>query len=220
MPRPFFPAIGIAVAILVIGGALLRGTPTRADGQGYDGLPPQELCGLCHSLDGISATSKFPKLAGENAAYIEKQLRDFRAGKRGNDGGQMSAIVTEITEAQIPIVAKYFSALPPPPADQELRKETPPEVLKRAQALYQAGDAKRGIPACEQCHEKNNSTAAHAPHLTSQHAAYLEKQLGDFRSGARTNDTTSTMSAVAQKLTPQEVRELATFLATRSRSGG
>ena len=201
-------------------GLILHTTPAFGDGQGYDGLPPQELCGLCHSLNGISATSKFPKLAGQKAAYIEKQLRDFRAGRRANGGGQMSAIVTEITEAQIPTVAKYFSALPPPPSDQELRKETLPEVLKRAQALYQAGDAKRGIPACEQCHEKNNSAASHAPHLTSQHAAYLEKQLGDFRSGARNNDTTSTMSAVAQKLTLQEIRELATFLATQPRAGG
>ena len=47
-------------------------------------------------LDGISATAKFPKLAGQKKAYIEKQLSDFLAGNRTNDGGQMASIVTEI----------------------------------------------------------------------------------------------------------------------------
>ncbi|MBU2531705.1 MAG: hypothetical protein KKB37_03115, partial [Alphaproteobacteria bacterium] len=89
--------------------------PAIASGLGYQDAPPQEMCGLCHSLDGVSATARFPKLAGQKAAYIEKQLRDFLAGKRSNDGGQMASIVTEITVSQIRDVAIYFSKLPPPP---------------------------------------------------------------------------------------------------------
>ena len=77
-----------------------------------EGVEPQALCGLCHSLDGVSRMSKFPKLAGQKAAYIKKQFLDFHAGRRANDGGQMSGITREIDTAQIDGVAQYFAELP------------------------------------------------------------------------------------------------------------
>ena len=81
-----------------------------------EGVEPQALCGLCHSLDGVSRMSKFPKLAGQKAAYIKKQFLDFHAGRRANDGGQMSGITREIDTAAIDGVAQYFAQLPAPPA--------------------------------------------------------------------------------------------------------
>src|SRR5215472_15937495 len=61
-----------------------------------EGMQPWDLCATCHSLDGISAMARFPKLAGQRAAYIVKQVRDFRDGRRSNDGGQMQASASDI----------------------------------------------------------------------------------------------------------------------------
>jgi cytochrome c553 len=36
-----------------------------------EGMAPWEICGLCHSLDGISKMSKFPMLAGQKPAYLK-----------------------------------------------------------------------------------------------------------------------------------------------------
>ncbi|MEQ8825262.1 MAG: cytochrome C [Filomicrobium sp.] len=191
----------------------------QADGLGYDNLPPQELCGLCHGLNGISATAKFPKLAGQKPAYIEKQLKDFLSGKRTNDGGQMESIVTEIAPEQFKDVAAYFSEREPPTPPESDAPDLTPDERTRAHDLFNKGRAEAGIPACASCHIETNDDAKHAPYLTSQHRDYLAKQLNDFRNGMRDNDTTGTMQKIAAALEPDEIEILAGYLAATPRAG-
>ncbi|MBX2806188.1 MAG: cytochrome C [Hyphomicrobiales bacterium] len=192
-----------------------------ASGLGYDGPPAQEICALCHSVDGVSRMSKFPRLAGQRAEYIEKQLEDFLSGDRSNDGGQMSAIVTEIETGQFKDVAAYFSSLkPPPPISLQDGRKIAPEIV----ALVDQGDAARAIPACASCHFPHRSDtpsaeSENAPYLTSQHADYLAKQLRDFRSGERINDKAGIMTTIANSLEDSEIEELATYLASLPRTG-
>jgi cytochrome c553 len=194
--------------------------PAGASGLGYDGPPAQEICALCHSLDGVSRMSKFPRLAGQKAHYIEKQLTNFLSGERSNDGGQMAAIVTEITPEQFKDVAAYFSGLtPPPPVVSQGNEEANPA----ASALVKQGDLERGIPACASCHapdmmENPLPESANAPYLASQHADYIAKQLRDFRSGERSNDKTDSMTKIAKALHEAEIDALASYLASMPRA--
>src|SRR5439155_26090521 len=71
----------------------------RADMVVIDSMQPWETCAECHSLDGISVMARSPKLAGQRPDYIAKQVRDFRDGRRRNDGGQMAAIAAETMPA-------------------------------------------------------------------------------------------------------------------------
>lgn len=193
-------------------------SPAVADGLGYDGLPPQELCGLCHGLNGISATSKFPKLAGQKPAYIEKQLHDFVSGRRANGGGQMSNIVTEITTENYAVVAEYFGSLPPPPAADAGDVELSAKDIELGRQLFENGHPQRGLPACTTCHEDTNDIAPYAPFLTAQHQDYLQKQLLDFKSGERGNDSTGTMQKVASLLEESEIAALAAYLSITPRA--
>ncbi len=207
---------GLAVCILL---QLAASSPLSADGLGYDGLPPQELCGLCHGLNGISATAKFPKLAGQKAEYIEKQLRDFLGGLRANDGGQMATIVTEIRPDQFPDVAEYYSALKPPPPQrfEESGMSVNDKII--AASIYENGKPEMGVPACKSCHGSGPQAQPAAPYLSAQFASYLEKQLGDFRTNARLNDAGATMRQIASKLSVAESRALAAYLASLPRDG-
>ena len=199
--------------------AFFLGSPhALASGVGHDG-PPQEMCGLCHGYDGISRMSKFPRLAGQKAEYIEKQLRDFLTGRRGNDGGQMAGIVTEISEEEYAEAARYFSELEPPPP---VEPEGVAESASTAVSLVQDGDERRGIPACASCHmpqprQSSGAIPAHAPYLTAQHPDYLVKQLRDFREGERENDSTGTMATIAKALTDAEIDALGIYLASLPR---
>lgn len=163
---------------------------------------PYEICALCHSLDGVSRMAKFPKLAGQPAPYIEKQLHDFLNGRRTNDGGQMAAIVTEITPEDFPVVAEWFAnQAAPTPAD--------------------LGDTSTGQIAfadlgCASCHAAGQGDEM-TPHLTAQHAAYLEKQMVDFRDGDRANDPGGAMRAAMVNVTDREIAELAAYLAAAAR---
>src|SRR6266511_1803129 len=117
-----------------------------------EGMQPWHLCATCHSLDGISAMARFPKLAGQRAAYIVKQVRDFRDGRRSNDGGQMQASTSDIDDDDLAKTAAYFASLPPPPPDGSL--ETNGEEWHRGAKLFQPTCCRsfRARPAnCNQC---------------------------------------------------------------------
>ena len=180
-----------------------------------EGMQPWHLCATCHSLGGISAMARFPKLAGQRAAYIVKQVRDFRDGRRSNDGGQMQASASDIDDDVLAKTAAYFASLPPPPPDGSL--ETNREEWRRGAKLFQDGDAASGIASCGSCHDNAESARPDAPLLKAQHAAYLAKQLSDWRSGERRNDLSQTMPAVAVKLSDRDISALATFLASQPR---
>ena len=178
------------------------------------GMQPWETCAECHNLDGISAMPKFPKLAGQRADYITKQVRDFRDGRRRNDGGQMESIAGDINDENLAKSAAYFASLPAPPPGA-----LPPgdaDDVRRGAALYRDGDAAAGIVKCASCHDAADKTAT--PFLKAQHASYLEKQLRDWRSGARQNDLTRIMPAIAAKLTDGDIGALAAFLASQPRA--
>ena len=214
MPRLISVHVGwrACVALIAAGSAV---SLAYADIIVTEGMQPWHLCATCHSLDGISAMARFPKLAGQRAAYIVKQVRDFRDGRRSNDGGQMQASASDIDDDDLAKTAAYFAGLPPPPPDGSL--ETNGEEWRRGAELFQDGDAASGIVSCGSCHDKAGSERPDAPLLKAQHAAYLAKQLSDWRSGERRNDLSQIMPAVAVKLSDRDISALATFLASQPR---
>lgn len=179
-------------------------------------MAPWEICGLCHGLDGNSATSRFPRIAGQKAAYIVKQVIDVREGRRTNDGGQMQAVVHEVAEEDIPAIAAHFEAETVAEPDPD---ESPgPAAAAIAARLWHEGKA--GVPACATCHAPGAAPpeGLTPPHLTAQHADYLAKELTDFAGGARTNDPGGVMQAVAAALTGGEIAALAAYLSATPRT--
>lgn len=203
-------AISIRAVGLAVLGVLLEAPALRADMIDTSGMQPWEVCGLCHGLHGISAVAKFPMLAGQRAAYIEKQFRDFHQGRRTNDGGQMEAITTEVDPDALPEIAAYFASQPaPPPAGRG-------PGFDQGKALFTEGRA--GVQACADCHAPAGETpGVLAPWLEAQHRDYLSKQLEDFAAGARDNDPNGAMRTIAAALHAIDREALADFLSASER---
>ena len=68
-------------------------------------------CVSCHGMKGQTANTEWPNLAGQHAAYLQKQLRAFRDGTR--DSINMNTIVAGYTDEQIEALAAYYSQLQP-----------------------------------------------------------------------------------------------------------
>ncbi|MHB1543913.1 MAG: c-type cytochrome [Gammaproteobacteria bacterium] len=164
------------------------------------------VCSACHGPDGNSATSAFPKLAGQGAGYIEKELHDFQSGKRVN--AIMQAMVASLTPAEIRSVAHYFSR-------QTMSAGfANPKLVALGQKIFRGGLPKVGVPACMACHGPDGmgNEPARYPRLAGQWSAYLDRQLQDFAHGRRKNSPHGMMNYVASRLTPAQMKAVASYL--------
>jgi cytochrome c553 len=185
----------------------------QADMIDTSNMAPWEHCAECHSLDGVSRMPKFPKLAGQRYAYLVKQIGDFQAGRRTNDGGPMATNTEVLSTEIIETLARYFSALAAPAPAPDTQDAA---ASDRGRRLFVAGKPEKGIAACASCHVDGVAGIV-APRLEAQHAGYLAKQLRDFRAGARGNDPAGYMRAVAAALSDDEIDAVAGYVSALER---
>ena len=68
------------------------------------------LCPMCH-LGGFVGQNEIPKVAGQHAQYIRKQLLDFRAKRRTNDAGNMTSVAGTLSDEDIENLTQYIANL-------------------------------------------------------------------------------------------------------------
>ncbi len=68
-------------------------------------------CMACHAPDGKGVMPHFPRLAGQHAAYVEKQLLAFKSSKRTSDNTIMQQIAFLLSEKEIKALAIYVQGL-------------------------------------------------------------------------------------------------------------
>jgi cytochrome c553 len=166
-----------------------------------------ENCQECHGEHGISTAIAVPKLAGQYADYLVKQLQNFQSGARKHP--VMNVMAEGLSESDLCDIAAYFASQPFPKS--EGTGNTAPAL-----AIFQRGDLKRNIPACKSCHGDTArgklSGYDSFPALAGQHKIYLREQLRNWRKEARTNSPNGMMNVVAQPLTDAEIEALADYL--------
>jgi cytochrome c553 len=168
-------------------------------------------CALCHGPKGESASSAFPKLAGQNAAYIDAQLKGFRTQTRGDPGAQayMWAMASRLDDATIAALAAYYAAQKPMvgmSADATLTAE--------GKKIYEQGVPEAKISACVACHGPDAKGQDTIPRLAGQHAAYLVKQLAYFKSQLRGNAPIM-HAAIGEEMTLHQMEAVAAYVASK-----
>jgi cytochrome c553 len=165
-------------------------------------------CLPCHAggAAGPQAAPTFPTLDGQHAVYLEKQLREYMSGKRKSD--IMAPIFAALKKQQIPGMAAHFASQTPARGAVEN-----PELAARGKVLYEEGNRATGVPGCIGCHLPSGVGSQRYPRLAGQRQAYTVQQLMDFKSSARSNDRARVMRLVAGRLTEEEIRAVAEYLA-------
>ena len=178
-----------------------------AAGDASKGKVLSATCAACHGADGNSANPQWPKLAGQHAAYIEKQLTDFHDQKRKD--ATMSAMAAPLTPENIKDLAAYFSSQNAKPG---AGKE---DLVEQGKITYKGGNLTSKVTACAACHGPTGmgNPAAGYPRLSGQHSAYVTKQLKDFKNGVRSNDSSSIMRDIAKRMTDDEIAAVAEYIA-------
>jgi len=70
----------------------------------------EKACAMCH-LQGFAGRNEIPRVAGQQYAYIVKQLSDYRAARRTNDAGNMVPVVQDLSDGDIEDIAHYLASL-------------------------------------------------------------------------------------------------------------
>ena len=165
-------------------------------------------CGACHGMDGNSADAQYPKLAGQNEAYIVHQLESFKSGKRQNP--IMMGMASPLSEQDMHDIGAYFASKSSLPgvADQAL--------VERGEQLYRQGDTSKGVPACMACHsiDGRGNPGAMYPQLTSQHAQYIEATLKAWHDGTvwGADAHAQIMPGIAKKLDEKDIAAVASYV--------
>ena len=113
--RPRVP-LGLAVAA---GLAAAAGGASAEEAEVLDGatLYQQRTSIACHGPDARTPIlPEYPKIAGQNEAYIPRQIRDIKSGARNNGNtAAMAGVLHLVNDREIEILAKYVSGLSPCP---------------------------------------------------------------------------------------------------------
>ena len=100
----------VPLASLVCLGVALLGPATAVASTPGQQLAWKYHCVTCHGDRGKSSESRYPHLAGQNAAYLESRLKYFRAYTE--PGNQMNGQAAPLDDEDIAILAEHFSRMP------------------------------------------------------------------------------------------------------------
>jgi cytochrome c553 len=198
----------VALAAVLSLWSLASGAQDAAKGESI----AKQVCAACHAADGNSPAPANPKIAGQIAEYLHKQLQDFKpqAGKKpARESPVMMGMVANLSEADMKGLAAYY-------AGQRLRPAAAADkdLVQAGQKLWRGGNLATGVPACAGCHGPTGAgMPAQYPRLGGQFAEYVVAQLKAFQEGRRANDTNAVMRGVAAHLTEREIRAVAEYAA-------
>jgi cytochrome c553 len=172
--------------------------------QGKAGAP---ACAQCHAFNGSSdGSGAFPRISGQSAWYLAKQLRDFTTDVRVN--AVMTPIAKALTSGDIADLSAYYAGvespfLPLPAAD--------PVLVKRGEQLANTGDAAKGLQSCDNCHGPGGAGEPPAiPYLAGQYAHYTSFELRMWQRGFR-KSSPDEMAVIAKMLNDQDIAAVAAY---------
>ena len=171
-----------------------------------------QVCAACHAADGNSVAPTNPKIAGQFAEYLQKQLGDFKAHqnkKPARDNPIMTPMASNLSDDDIQSVAAYY-------AGQKLRPASAADkdLAALGQKIWRGGIAASNVPACGGCHGPAGAgIPVQYPRLAGQFAEYVAAQLKGFKDGARSNDPNGIMRGVAARMTEREIQAVAQYAA-------
>lgn len=164
-----------------------------------------QVCLACHTADGSRGSPANPILQGQHAAYLVKQLHEFKSGKRKN--AIMSGMAAPLSEDDMRNVAAFYASKQAKPGAAKNK-----DLVLLGEKIYRGGIAAKQVPACAGCHSPNGAGIPDQyPRLAGQHADYTLAQLKTFRSGERANS--AQMTGIANRMSDREIEAVSDYIA-------
>lgn len=159
-----------------------------------------DACTGCHGSHGNSMNSRYPSLAGQPAAYLSAQLRNFASGQRL--APNMGPLAMTLSPDDIDLLANFY-------ARQSVVAHA---AVSPDEGLRDQGKQLVQTRGCTACHGAQLMGQDAFPRLAAQGQDYLLAQLNAFASAERI-EPSGAMQAMAAALSAQERQAIAAYLA-------
>jgi cytochrome c553 len=168
-------------------------------------------CEACHGAHGEGmAAAHVPRIAGQSAEYLKKQLDNYADGTRDNP--VMTNFAKALSEKQRTKFAMQYASMSAPPSPQP--KTLNAVQLARGHQLAFQGDERERVQACNSCHGPDGIGVLHAaPYLAGQSADYIASALKSFQQGTRKNDAGELMRSPTKQLNDADVIAISGYFA-------
>jgi cytochrome c553 len=175
-----------------------------ADGQA---LFSAKGCVSCHGAEGRKPLAATPALAGQNAAYLLRQIGEIADGTRATRQTEpMRKVARAVAADEMKAIADWLAAQPPAAAVASGAK-----TAQGAELFDEFG--------CIGCHGSDGlKPLADYPVLAGQRKDYLARQLKDIRDDVRSTRRTRLMVGAARNLTDAQVEAVADYLSQVKRN--
>ncbi len=170
-----------------------------------------QYCQDCHGPSGQGYRGFFPipRLAGQQAEYLENQLRAFVEHRRPNP--IMSNVAHVLSPDMITALATKFREFNPKPL-----AGGPKELAAKGEKIFQGGVPEDNVAACAACHGPQALGHEEIPRLAGQLYPYVIKELTNWGKERGQNpahpDTSFIMAPVAHSLTKSQIEAVAAYV--------
>ncbi len=168
-------------------------------------------CKDCHGVaaQGYYGYFPIPRLAGQQTAYLENQLRAFIEHRRTNN--IMFNVAHSLSPGMISSLAAHFKELNPRPVGGG-----PRQLVATGRKIFEDGMPDANIAACAACHGPDATGSGEIPRLAGQLYPYVIKTLTNWGKERGQNpskpDTSAIMSPVAHSLNRSQIEAVAAFV--------
>jgi len=226
--------IGVVVPSIAFSSAMYpKGKGNIANGKAIyeNGKGSVPACGSCHGSDGMGDDNMgTPRIAGQFAVFLRKQLEDYATDKRKDSTMfVMNDNAKGLSAQDRTDVSTYLESIKPGSkgkmafAGSDLKELAANGVevglTHKGKSLVEWGQGNRAKPvaACRSCHGYNGRGAPPIyPRIGGQRYVYLVNQLKAWRDGTRTNDPMSQMQIIARNMSDEDIKNAAAYLTTAS----
>jgi cytochrome c553/cytochrome c2 len=206
------------IAFTIIGATVLAlAALPRGEGQPQPPAPtnewPQMLspvvqtCVACHGSEGEGKPAlSSPRIAGQSAHYIEKQLESYANGTRRHP--VMEPIARGLSpQLRSAVAAHYARAAAPATASAS---PFTARWAERGRVTATQGDPTRSVQACDNCHGPGGIGQPPAiPYLAGLDDGYIRATLIAWKEGRRSNDGGQQMAVISKALSDDDVDAVA-----------
>lgn len=178
-------------------------------------------CAACHGEFGQGGKKgEYPRIAGQRPAYIQNQLKSFRARVRVNIPMFPYTQERELPDEDINEISAYLAGIELPTKMPTFNGDE--DALTRLMMVEKVmiiprveGNIEHGgqlyQKQCSACHAKTGKGRGMFPMLVGQYTSYLKRQIDLYLKGDRPHDEEGTVG-VLNGLKEQDIQDILAYL--------